>query len=401
MSRFRRVSMAFLLITVFLATGCKGEPEIYTIGPDPIDQWFDKTLPAEGSLSFTHLPLDEDELQKVYPLGMNDGHIFPTDHIYLDYQSTSASVYAPAAGTVLHIEQPGDNPENPYSDNSIHVAITQDITYVLGHLHLDGDIMEGQLLDAGQFLGTTVNNSRLDLLVLDRSNGTNSLVNEKYPITTAYARSPFGYFLESLRDILLSVAIPPVPAKPMYDPDGPPLAEHEYAPSLIDEHADTYDEDAIPSNYHESARDSTFISHYQGLLPAFQVGEGTFEHDIDGALQGNWFKPDDTGRYEEGIAFSYDAWFPAQPRIRFADKRFAVKSDEAGTQDFKDVTAGETEAYAVYDANIINWHGVPWDAPDGLLKVQMISENRIKVEFFADRSDPDPPFTIDAHEYFR
>ncbi len=82
--------------------GCEEDPDVYYSGPDPIDQWFDSTLPTEGSLEFTAFPLDQEEMLCVYPLGLMGSHTFPSDHIYLDH-TEGATVYAPSAGKILYI----------------------------------------------------------------------------------------------------------------------------------------------------------------------------------------------------------------------------------------------------------------------------------------------------------
>lgn len=389
---------------------------MYT-SPDPMDQWFDPSLAEEGMLEFTTLPIPESSLVKVYPLGLMGSHTFPTDHIYLEYAHTKdpqtglgedVPVYAPAAGRILYIEYAGP----PYNDNSVHISISRDITYVLGHLIMDPGLAVGHVVEAGDSLGICVNGSNLDLLVLDKRNGKNSCDNDKYPFTTSYACNPFSYFPSDLREMLYSRIIPHVPAKDLGDLTMDHPSEHDS--SLDGEHVLTYLAsmeteidiyDRLPDG-----RSEAFASHYKGLDEAFKAVDGNFEHDIPARLQGNWFSSGDDGLWHEGIAFAYDAWFPAQARISYAEAfgpgtntngRHAVRSDQPGYVPFDEVNAGDTTTYTLYSPDTINWHGVPYGQPTGLLKVEMMGDTTIKVEVFTDTTVLNPDFTASARIYYR
>lgn len=400
---------AFFFVLLSLCT-CKGEPETWNISPDPEDFWFDKDLPiSNANPVFTKLPIREEDLRKVYPLGMIGSHTFPTDHIYLEPRGAApVSVYAPASGKILYIEQPEES-SSAYHDNSIRVAISKDLTYVLGHIKADDSLAVGQTIEAGDILGTTVNGTNLDLLVLDRARG-NSLNNEKYPMTMSYAQNPFQYFNDTLKTILYAFVIPPVPSKQSEELD----SESEHAESLNAEHTETYlthldslsDEDYQPS----ANRDQYFTDHYHGLQSTYNTLDGKFEYDVANTLQGNWFAPNpETAYWDEGIAFVYDPWYPNQMRISSdygidgIDKaRYALNPAlQSEFSPFSEVTSGETALYTLFSIDETNWHGVPWGTAKGILKVHMQSATSIKVEFFSGTTNSNPAFTTAARIYYR
>lgn len=389
-----------LLLSPF---SCKGEPEGWTIGTDPADSWFDKNLPAASeSPVFTILPIPEQDIQKIYPLGMIGSHTFPTDHIYLaNNASTPVSVHAPAAGRILYIEQPEES-SSLYNDNSIRVAISKNFTYVLGHIMADDSLYIGQKIQAGQVLGTTVRGSSLDLLVLDRANA-NSLENEKYPLTIPFAQNPIEYFTPQLQQCMTALRIPPVPNFA----DLTIISQSAHAPSLDVEHAQSFEHDArrdIPTE---------FEIRYQSLRPTYTAESSSFEYDLQGKLQGNWFIPgNNVGQWDEGIAFVYDPWYPTQMRISCnfgvdgdTYGRYAVHlSLQDGCISFSEVTAGQTAMYVLYAIDQVNWHGVPIadeTNKKGLVKIMMVDERTIKVEFFSETSDTNPSFSSAARFYYR
>jgi len=408
-TRLVLIVLAFSLL--FSSFSCKGEPDVFTnIGPDPMDEWFDKDLPVSSTNPvFSRLPIEEGNLHKVYPLGMMGSHIFPTDHIYLAQKgATPVPVYAPAAGIIHYIETP-DQSFSQYNDYSIRVAISRDFTYVLGHIMADDSLTIGKQIKAGDLLGTTVIGSSLDLLVLDRARG-NSLDNDKYPMTMHYAQNPFQYFEVEKRDSLYSFCIPPVPSKQSEEL----TAESEHATSLNAEHTDVYLEhlNSLPDGDYQPSvnRGQYFADHYRGLRSTYNTFDGDFEYDIANSLQGNWFAANQqTGHWDEGIAFVYDPWYPSQIRISsdygidgIQNARYAVHASlQSGFLPFSEVTAGDTALYALFNIDETNWHGFPWGAAKGILKVHMQSSTAIIVEFFRDTSTLNPSFTSAARYYYR
>src|SRR5262245_45188333 len=111
------------------------------------------SLLADKEPVFLHLPLDLDRVKAITPLGNlnpRGGHVFPTDHIYLDYNKVKdLPVVAPAAGTVIAIrEQFG-------GDSKVEVQVNQDLAFYVAPLHVAEDIKQGGKVKAGQVLGRT------------------------------------------------------------------------------------------------------------------------------------------------------------------------------------------------------------------------------------------------------
>lgn len=409
--KFNRLLSIILTCSLAISPfACRGEPEVWNIGPDPMDDWFDKDLPVSSTNPvFSELPIKEENLNKVHPLGIIGSHTFPTDHIYLAQKGAAAvPVYAPAAGMIHFIETP-DQSSSQYNDYSIRVAISRDFTYVVGHIIAEDSLSVGKHIEAGDVLGTTVTGSSLDLLVLDRARG-NSLDNDKYPMTMTYAQNPFQYFEVEKRDVLYSFCIPPVPSK-QSDELG---SKSEHAENLNAEHTDAYLEYLISLpdwDYQPSVnREQYFADHYRGLQSTYNTFDGDFEYDIANSLQGNWFAANpQTGHWDEGIAFVYDPWYPSQMRISsdygidgIQSARYAVHASlQSGFLPFSEVTAGDTAIYTLFSIDETNWHGFPWGDAKGILKVHMQSAECIKVEFFNDTSNPDTSFTAEARMYYR
>ncbi len=410
----------FSLVVICLAIliGCKGEPDVFTnLGPDPIEDWFDSSLLAESEpLEFTQLPVLSSDLRKVYPLGMAGTHVFSADHIYLEQAATQATVYAPAAGKIHYIETP-DESSSTYDDYSIRIAVSRDVSYVFGHIMLETDpnhadyLRVGDMVEAGDKLGTFNPNSNLDLYVLDRSR-RNSLANTKYPITMPYAQNPFSYFPDSLKEQLYDKIVPP---KPAGTEDGNLGTLQRHYPAQDAGHTSSYLTN-IELKLDNNATEQIFLEHYLDLRQGFSSIEGTFAYDREDSIQGNWFALVD-GKWTEGISFHYDLWYPSQPRVRLDTAfpiedgkiRYALNLFQDDFIPFSDVGVGEQATYVVFDEDYCNWHGVPYVESDdsynpnplGLLLVKMETRERIKVEVFAFNSSLTPEFTSNARYYYR
>lgn len=416
-----RKFFSLVLICLAILIGCKGEPDVFTnLGPDAIEEWFDSSLPAESEpLEFTQLPVLSTDLRKVYPLGMAGTHVFPANHIYLEQADREvvvgedpiqATVYAPAGGIIHYIETP-EQSSSDYHDYSIRIAVSKDVSYVFGHIMLETNpnhedyLRVGDVVEAGDKLGTFNPNSNLDLYVLDRGR-RNSLANSKYPITMFYAQNPFSYFTDdSLRQELYDKLLPP---KPAGTEDGHLDTPQRHCPAQDAEHTSSY-LDLIQRILNENATEQIFLEHYLDLRQGFSSIEGTFEYDSEDSIQGNWFALGDDEQWTEGISFHYHLWYPSQPRVRMktafpigdGKDRYALNLSQDGFINFSEVGVGDEATYVVFDEDYCNWHGVPYEDPIGLLLVKMESENRIKVEVFAYDSSLDVEFTNSARTYYR
>lgn len=421
-----RTTLSLVLIFLGVLIGCKGEPDVFTnLDPDAIEEWFDSSLAIETPpLVFTHLPVLPTDLGKVYPLGMAGSHVFPADHIYLEQtareiveegEPLQASVYAPAGGKIHYIETPEDS-SSAYNDYSIRIAVSKNVSYVFGHIMLETDpnhedyLRVGDVVEAGDRLGSFNPSSNLDLYVLDREEG-NALTNSKYPITMRYAQNPFSYFTEdSLRQQLYAKLLPP---KPAGTEAGHLDTTQRHCSAQDADHTSSYLH-SIESILEQNPTEQIFLNHYLDLRQSFSSIEGTFEYDSEDSIQGNWFSPLADNKWGEGISFHFDLWYPSQPRVRIdtafstiaTKDRFALNLSQDGFIPFSEVGVGEQATYVVYDEDHCNWHGVPYvdtDNPNplGLLLVKMESVDRIKVEVFAFDSSLDVAFTNNARTYYR
>lgn len=414
-----RKAFSLVLMCLVVLIGCKGEPDVYTdFGPDAIEDWFDSSLPRESTpLVFTHLPVLPTDLGKVYPLGMAGSHVFPADHLYLEKSGDICAVYAPAGGKIHYIETPEDS-SSLYYDYSIRIAVSKNVSYVFGHIMLETDpnhedfLRVGDVVEAGDRLGSFGPLSNLDLYVLDRKKG-NSLANSKYPIDMLYAQNPFSYFTDSLRQQLYAKLLPP---KPAGTEDGNLGTLQRHYPTQDADHTLSYLA-LIEPILDDKATEQIFLEHYLDLRQGFSPIGGTFGYDREDSIQGNWFSPLPDEQWDEGISFHYDHWYPSQPRVRMdtafpiegGKTRYALNLSQDGFIQFSEVGVGEQATYVLFDEDYCNWHGVPYvdtnnphnHNPLGLLLVNMESENRIKIEVFAFNPSLAAEFTSNARYYSR
>lgn len=147
---------------------------------------------------FTVSPIESDQIREVIALGNLDptgGHVFPTDHIYLDYgREPGLRVRAPAAGKVRSIR------DQLVGDVKIEIQVDQNVSYYLAHLELEPGIAVGSKVSAGQELGRASAKSMLDLGACDARVRLPGLVNpDRYPQPTLQTIPPLTLFSEPLR----------------------------------------------------------------------------------------------------------------------------------------------------------------------------------------------------------
>jgi len=163
---------------------------------------------VSGPGSFTNSPMKFADIMFATPLGnLNPpGHTLPTDHIYFYYvkingnTNVMADVFAPGSGTVTWI----NGPTPPGVDVGIGIKMTNTFLYYLGHVVLDLSIKVGSSIKAGQLMGTTSPQSNaLDLGVInDEITLKGFAVPSRYIYQTIHTDSPCKYFVQPLRDSL-------------------------------------------------------------------------------------------------------------------------------------------------------------------------------------------------------
>ncbi|MBI2928727.1 MAG: M23 family metallopeptidase [Verrucomicrobia bacterium] len=308
--------------------------------------------PASPRPVFSFSPVELADIQYVIPLGNlnpRHGHIFPTDHIYLVYeQPRELPVYAPASGTVLAIRgQSGD-------DYKLEVRVSDTFSYYLAHLFLEPGIQVGSRIEAGQVVGRTSGRASFDLGCCDATVTLRGFVNPKrYPDSTLHAVSPLKFFAEPLKSSL-------------------------YA------------------KVEKSARDK----------------DGKIDLDIPGRLVGNWFLEglpvSDSARgtpsvWEKQLAFVYDVCGTNVLRVSIGGTiapagayRVAGGAPDPATVS---MASGKVRYKVVADGSRT---GARSEADrHAIVLVQMLAEDRIKVEFFPEDRPDATEFTAAASVYVR
>ncbi len=278
-------------------------------------------LPA--TLVFTAAPIDPSQITGITPLGnLNPpDHTLPTNHIYLGRPTAGIDVLAPAGG-VVQVATRG-------ADDALLVNAAAGASYNIAHVILDPAIAAGTPLTAGQHLGVTSGRSNaLDLGVLNQAVTLFFVRPERYSQGTIHADSPLRYFEEPLRTALYGKVSRNGPDK-----------------------------------------------------------DGRIDFDVAGRLSGNWFleglPAEGTENVENGpkhLAFVRDAEEPSRVRISIGGSlsmhgAFYVADDAMDPAIVSPATG--LVAYRLWIDPLRIGPGV------GMLLVQMVAEDRIRIETFA------------------
>ena len=350
----KRIAVIASMLLMILATGCRQSEEYWSNEGDEAPPNFDETMP-EGNLVFTHSILAFEDIGNIIPLGnLNPpGHTLPTDHIYFVTKGNEKEVKAPAAGRILEIIKGSAN-----SDDAIKIATTKTTTYYLGHIHLDIALAEGDEIAGGQPLGLSGGAAAVDLGVMNKEI-SNPLLNQHHPASTMYGDAPLKYYGDSGLQASLYALVRPT-------------NDMEY------------------------------------IAPSQEAKDGTFVFDQAGRLIGNWFR-DGTLAYEweEQLSFSYAVFYPDQLRIAIGRENatqcmlFAIKNADPTPLKPENVSVGsEAVAYELYNGNNVS-NGEPTGARIGLMMVEMVADDRIKIEIFNDTASATRTFSDGAWYYER
>ncbi|MBL8980860.1 MAG: hypothetical protein JNL26_01675 [Gemmatimonadetes bacterium] len=310
--------------------------------------------PSDGVAAFTVPPVDLSRIAIITPLGSLNppGHTLPTDHVYL-YQwnfDTNAGprptdmlpVVAPATGRVRFIMQEDGG------DAKVTLICTEDFEYYLDHLVPIPGLAVGQVIRAGEPIGTTPPGATLDLGATDRRVSHTGFLNPaRYPEPTLHYVSPWQYFVEPLRSQILAR-----------------LRRH---PSATDR-------------------------------------EGRIDFGVRGTLAGDWYEAslpaDQTSAGRAGwprtLAFVQDYYDPRLVRISIGGTiaPAGVWGIPANAPHPSTVTmASGAVAYPLtYQFG---------DTQYGILLAQLIAEDRIKVQVFVGRQGTEATFDAGAFTYVR
>lgn len=311
-------------------------------------------LPTEPRLQIC--PLDLAEIRSITPLGNlnpRGGHVFPTDHIYLDYgRREGLPVRAPTSGRIFAMRG------QIRDDFKIEVQVSDRFSYYVTHVLPVKGLSVGSTVDSGEIIAHTSGRSMLDLGCGDTHVTLKGFVNpDRYPASTLHCFSPLRLYDEPLRTQLYSKVI-----------------------------RDGADKD------------------------------GRIDYDIAGRLAGNWFLAGlsvaESSRgspqtWAKQLAFAYDVRQPHARRVSIGGttapaglyELSAVSPDPAEI----DVKSGLVRLILTIPEP--QETGSPHRksvSAVGILLVQMLTPSRVKVEFFrGGKAEEITAFTESARVYER
>jgi len=347
----RCLALASLL---FAALGCSGEK----VTGDTTPLGFEFPAPATVA-QFSVVPVNMPAAGTFTPLGHIQpvGHVLPTDHVYfyprnIDQpgsapDTVTRAVYAPGEGVVTWVLL--QNAGGVIQDYKISFRMTETFFWYLDHVLIDTiKLKPGTRVHAGDSLGTTDPGGTLDLGAFDYSQKlAGFIVPERYPDQTLYCVSPWKYFTEPLRANL-------------------------YA--RIRRVASAPDKD------------------------------GHIDYDIPGKLVGSWFHesvPKNTttsgpAGWPKSLAFAFDYKDPSLVRISIGGTIanagvWTIPSDAPRPETV--TTANGTVTYRLLYTEALT--------QSGLMLVEMLDANRLRVQVFENTQAPSAAFTSAAQMYVR
>jgi hypothetical protein len=350
--------LVFLIFGLFLFiySGCKKDND-----EKITDRNFDAALPA-GQLVFSRFPVDTTSYVFILPLGnLNPpDHTYPSDHIYFVGLSQEMVLYAPAPGVVLDTFTFDEG--NGQHDNRITIGVTNTASYYFMHVVLDNGIKVGDKIEVGQRLGIVGTSfmPNFDLGVMVKTVEQPFIHPELYGPSTIHCDSPFKHFPENMRKRLYAKVMRLGPQK-----------------------------------------------------------DGKICYDKKGTLAGNWIsenapgdpmKADHFGSYF--VAFVYDIYDPSKMVISIGNDSFftSVTGKQSfdkeqvfyvqnNAKKFEEVTPADGKiTYKLFNTG--EFEPEP-GLREGLLIVQMLTDSKIKIEFFDDTVSATRDFTPNAKIYVR
>ena len=311
------------------------------------------SITASGPGVFTFAPFDTAQISRISPLGQlgPPGHVLPTDHIYIHFVNSTGNqstndcarrpVYAVGDGVVNFMLQPVG------TDWKVGVQMTRTFMYYFDHIYPNPGTVVGTVVTAGQQIGTTNGFCpSIDLGVIDLDVTLGGLLTPERYGATVHTGSPLKYFTEPVRSALYR---------------------------RIDRAASDPNRD------------------------------GRIDYGIRGSLIGDWFLPtlpktaESTGAngWAKSLAFVYDNVNPSTIRVSIGGTLpIGLWAVEGNAPD--PATVNVATGKVMY--KLIPYGGA---AQPGMLAVQMIADDRIRIEVFIGSVDPNPAFTSNALEYVR
>ncbi len=306
---------------------------------DPLD-------PGSGPWAFRASLIDPALILWITPLGNMSpaGHWLPTDHIYFTVADPNGGQSPAARRTAFFAPADGivvdvftnTNPAVP--DVGLRVRVASNIHYTLGHVIPDIPLARGTRITAGQRLGTTGTSFAVDLGLFDDRITLPGVVNPRRIGVSANTAAPLKYFDEPLRSLL----------------------------------------------YSKVRRMGSDL-------------DGKIDYDIAGRLSGNWFLTDLIS-----LSFAYDTYDPARVVISVSGglSRTGIFSIAATDPLPRDVSVASGMVRYTLAAWGETGPGVRTGVPTAQMLVQMLDDQRIRVELFA-VSPAATSFTSGAREFVR
>lgn len=338
-----------------LLMGCGGD----NVGPGTtFDNSWGLTTTGPGVLSVS--PLDTSTHIASSPLGAlaPPGHVLPTDHVYIYFvdpwngqqQNNNCSarpVRAAGSGVVTFVYV-----TEAQGDTKVDIQMTKTFHYYYDHVLLKPGIVAGTHVSAGDTIATTTGRCPgIDLGVIDMDVPLKDVANPaRYGDATLHAVSPYKYFSEPLRSFMYSRIR---------------MAE------------------GIPANK-----------------------DGRIDWGVKGKLAGDWFHSSlanetpyiTTGPvgWPKSISFAYDWFDNTKPRISIGGT-----ITDAGV--LRIAPTDPNPATVSVASGLVAFQGTPTlgRISAGWLLVQMLSDERMKVQYFVGATSRPTAFTSEAQEYIR
>ena len=301
--------------------------------------------PNEPSI-FLYSPIEKSKIDFILSLGwiQPSGHTIPTDHIYFWFDQESADarlpVYAPGGGLINQILLV---PVLDIPECKVWIKMNDGFMYYLDHIVLHDSLKEGATIKAGQDIGTTGLGRSIDLGAIDYSIDVDFANPARYNDETLHCGKPLAYYADSLKSFM-------------------------YA--LVDREGEDKD--------------------------------GRVCVDVDGKLVGNWFLDgenfytDGPNGWDKELSFAFDIQHPDRVLVSIGGTvgltgKWAIPDDAPRPEDVSVST--EKVAY-----RLMYMEGA---TQAGLMIVQMIDSNHIKIEVFPDSQATDADFDSNAKVYAR
>ncbi|MEO7966275.1 MAG: hypothetical protein ABIT38_20430 [Gemmatimonadaceae bacterium] len=348
-SRSYARSLATLGLPLFVACGGGSD------APTASNNEFSNLKAPSTVAEFSVLPVIMPPGAAITPLGHIQpvGHVLPTDHVYFypvnfDHpgvpDTVTRPVVSPGEGIVTWMLYVSSG--RPHW--KVMFKMTSNCYYYLDHLLPDPGLKVGSIVHAGDRIGTTDPGGTLDLGAFDLSHTLSGFVTPaRYGEQTLHCVSPWKYFTEPLRSSL--------------------YARIRRAPTAPDR-------------------------------------DGHIDYDIPGRLVGSWFQESLPATVEssgprgwaKSLAFAYDYYDPSIVRISIGGTIAAPGVWNIAADEPRPVDVSRANGKVAY--RLKNLEG---SQQSGLMLVEMLAANRIRVQVFEGRQAGTADFDERAQVYLR